>query len=93
MPTYEYNCRLCGETLEVFQAFKDKPLKRHDACGGELRKVLHARGIVFKGSGFYATERRGSSSNGSSGSSDSKDSKAPKETSAKSESKSTTATD
>lgn len=92
MPTYEYNCKQCGETLEVFQAFTDKPLKRHDACGGELRRVLHARGIVFKGSGFYATEHRGSSSNGSSDSS-SKDSKAPKDTPAKSESKSATTTD
>lgn len=58
MPTYEYTCKNCGETLEVFQRFSDKPLKKHDACGGDLKKVFHARGIVFKGEGFYATDGR-----------------------------------
>ncbi len=72
MPTYEYSCKKCGETLEVFQRFSDKPLKKHAQCGGELKKVLHARGIVFKGSGFYATDKRAttaakSSSTGSDG--------------------------
>ena len=62
MPTYEYACRECGENFEVFQSFSDKPLKKHDACGGELKKVFHARGIVFKGPGFYATGNRSSDS-------------------------------
>jgi putative FmdB family regulatory protein len=62
MPTYEYACKSCGETLEVFQSFADKPLKKHKGCGGELKKVFHARGIVFKGGGFYATDSRTSSS-------------------------------
>jgi putative FmdB family regulatory protein len=62
MPTYEYTCKSCGETLEVFQSFADKPLKKHEGCGGELKKVFHARGIVFKGGGFYATDSRASSS-------------------------------
>lgn len=67
MPTYEYRCAKCGETLEVFQSFSDKPLKRHKVCGGDLKKIFHARGIVFKGSGFYATDVRsaGTSGNGS----------------------------
>ena len=58
MPTYEYMCKECGETIEVFQSFSDKPLKKHTECGGELKKVFHARGIVFKGSGFYATDSK-----------------------------------
>lgn len=58
MPTYEYVCKNCGETLEVFQSFSDKPLKKHKECGGELKKVFHARGIVFKGGGFYATDSK-----------------------------------
>ena len=63
MPTYEYVCKNCGETLEVFQSFADKPLKKHKECGGgELKKVFHARGIVFKGGGFYATDSKTSSS-------------------------------
>jgi putative FmdB family regulatory protein len=61
MPTYEYVCKNCGETIEIFQSFSDKPLKKHKTCGGQLQKVFHARGIVFKGSGFYATDSKGSS--------------------------------
>lgn len=60
MPTYEYVCKNCGETLEVFQSFSDKPLKKHADCGGQLQKVFHARGIVFKGGGFYATDSKSS---------------------------------
>lgn len=61
MPTYEYVCKNCGETIEVFQSFSDKPLKKHKECGGDLQKVFHARGIVFKGGGFYATDSKVSS--------------------------------
>lgn len=70
MPTYEYMCRKCGETIEVFQSFSDKPLKKHRDCGGELKKVFHARGIVFKGSGFYATDSKAASSTKTKSSSD-----------------------
>lgn len=58
MPTYEYVCKQCGEQFELFQSFSAKPLKTHDACGGPVQKVFHARGIVFKGSGFYVTDSR-----------------------------------
>jgi putative FmdB family regulatory protein len=58
MPTYEYLCKNCGETVEVFQSFSDRPLKKHKECGGQLQKVFHARGIVFKGGGFYATDSK-----------------------------------
>ena len=76
MPTYEYACKNCGETIEVFQSFSDKPLKKHKACGGALQKVFHARGIVFKGDGFYATDNKPSSKSGSdASSSDSKPTK------------------
>ncbi|HIE21637.1 MAG TPA: FmdB family transcriptional regulator, partial [Acidimicrobiia bacterium] len=61
MPTYEYLCKQCGERFDVFQSFSDRPLKKHDGCDGELQKVFHARGIVFKGDGFYATDGRGKS--------------------------------
>ncbi len=62
MPTYEYTCKDCGENIEVFQSFSDKPLKKCKQCGGTLQKVFHARGIVFKGGGFYATDSKSSSS-------------------------------
>ena len=62
MPTYEYTCKTCGETIEVFQSFSEKPLRKHRDCGGELKKVFHARGVVFKGSWFYSTDSRSSTS-------------------------------
>ena len=61
MPTYEYACKQCGQNFEIFQSFSDKPLKKHEECGGDLQKVFHARGIVFKGSGFYQTDYRSES--------------------------------
>jgi len=83
MPTYEYLCKNCGETIEVFQSFSDKPLKKHKECGGQLQKVFHARGIVFKGGGFYATDSKPaaktkSSDSTSDSSSDSKPKKSEK---------------
>lgn len=78
MPTYEYVCKDCGETLEVFQSFSDKPLKKHKVCGGQLQKVFHARGIVFKGNGFYATDSKPSPSSNEKTSDSSSDSKPKK---------------
>ncbi|HET8740713.1 MAG TPA: FmdB family zinc ribbon protein [Acidimicrobiia bacterium] len=76
MPTYEYVCKNCGEHIEIFQSFSDKPLKKHKECGGDLQKIFHARGIVFKGDGFYATDSKTSvSSSSSSGSDNSKSAK------------------
>jgi len=78
MPTYEYLCKQCGERFDVFQSFSDRPLKKHDGCDGELQKVFHARGIVFKGDGFYATDGRGKSNSSKPAPTDSKKS-APKD--------------
>lgn len=58
MPTYQYTCTECGEPLEAVQKFTDAPLTVCPACGGRLRKVFSAVGIVFKGSGFYRTDSR-----------------------------------
>jgi putative FmdB family regulatory protein len=58
MPTYEYACRSCGTHVEVYQRFSDEPLTECGVCGGPLRKVFHPAGILFKGSGFYATDSR-----------------------------------
>jgi putative FmdB family regulatory protein len=67
MPTYEYACRDCGEHLEVVQSFKDDPLTECGLCGGRLRKVFSAAGIIFKGSGYYVTDSRSKSGKGSEG--------------------------
>jgi len=60
VPTYQYACNACGEGLEVVQKFTDDALTECPACGGDLRKVFSAVGIVFKGSGFYRNDSRGS---------------------------------
>jgi putative FmdB family regulatory protein len=95
VPTYEYACTECGESLEAVQKFSDNPLTVCPACGGRLRKLFSPVGIVFKGSGFYRTDSRSPSSvngskNGSSSadSSDSSGSSAASEKSSGSEAKS-----
>jgi len=60
LPTYEYTCTACGHRLEAVQKFSDAPLSVCPDCGGELRKVYGAVGIVLKGSGFYKTDSRAS---------------------------------
>nr|WSY54222.1 FmdB family transcriptional regulator [Streptomyces sp. NBC_00886] len=93
MPTYQYQCTECGEGLEAVQKFTDDALTECPNCGGRLKKVFSAVGIVFKGSGFYRNDSRGSSSSSSpatakpSTSSDSKPS-APSTSSSSSDSKS-----
>ncbi len=71
MPTYQYQCTDCGEALEVVQAFTDDSLTECPNCGGRLRKLFNAVGIVFKGSGFYRTDSRSGSSSSVGGSSSS----------------------
>ena len=58
MPTYQYVCTECGESLEAVQSFTDDALTTCPACGGRLRKVFSAVGVVFKGSGFYRNDSR-----------------------------------
>jgi putative FmdB family regulatory protein len=71
MPTYRYRCAKCGDEMEIWQSFDEKPKTRHaGGCGGKLQKVMSAAGIVLKGPGFYKTDNRSSksgakSSNGS----------------------------
>jgi putative FmdB family regulatory protein len=57
MPIYTYKCETCGIQFEQQQSFSDQPLTRCPECKKKsLRKVYTPVGIVFKGSGFYATD-------------------------------------
>lgn len=57
MPIYIYHCDNCGVQFEKQQSFSDHPLVRCPECGKKsLKKVYQPVGIVFKGSGFYATD-------------------------------------
>ncbi len=59
MPVYTYRCESCGIRFEQSQKFSDPPLNRCPECGKKtLRKVYQPVGIVFKGSGFYATDHK-----------------------------------
>ena len=58
VPTYQYTCTACEQPLEVVQSFSDAALTECPSCGGRLRKVYGAVGVVFKGSGFYKTDSR-----------------------------------
>ncbi len=63
MPIYQYHCRSCGRDLEIFQHMTDPTLTVCPECQGPIRKIFSPVGIVFKGSGFYATDsKQGSSS-------------------------------
>ena len=64
MPTYQYRCLDCSEPHEAVQRFTDDPLTVCPTCQGPLHKVFSAVGVVFKGSGFYATDNRSSSDKG-----------------------------
>jgi putative FmdB family regulatory protein len=59
MPTYTYQCDNCGVRFDRRQKFSEKPLKTCPECSKKtLRKIFTPVGIVFKGSGFYATDHR-----------------------------------
>ncbi|MER6068856.1 FmdB family zinc ribbon protein [Streptomyces sp. NPDC001817] len=88
MPTYQYQCTECGEGLEAVQKFSDDALTECPSCGGRLKKVFSAVGIVFKGSGFYRNDSRGSTSSSSPASKSSSTSSADSKPSSSSDSKS-----
>ena len=59
MPIYTYRCLNCGVQFDRRQRFSEEPLERCPECEKKaLRKVYTPVGIVFKGSGFYATDHR-----------------------------------
>ena len=64
MPVYTYRCENCGIQFDKTQKFSDPLLTRCPECGKKsLKKVYTPVGIVFKGSGFYATDHRSPSGN------------------------------
>lgn len=67
MPIYTYRCENCGVQFDRQQKFSDPALTRCPECNKKtLRKVYQPVGIVFKGSGFYATDHRSPSGSHSS---------------------------
>lgn len=59
MPTYEYECKKCKRTFDVFQSIMANPLRKCPTCKGSVRRLIgRGAGIIFKGSGFYQTDYR-----------------------------------
>ena len=56
MPIYEYKCTVCDLRFERRQPVDDDPIQSCPSCRGYTRRVLSPAGIIFKGSGFYATD-------------------------------------
>lgn len=62
MPIYTYQCEECGVRFDVRQKFSDDPMAECPECGGFTHRVPQPVGIVFKGSGWYAKDSKGSNS-------------------------------
>lgn len=71
MPLYDYRCAKCGAVTEIRHGFNESHEEPCAKCGGALSRVFNPAPIVFKGSGFYITDSRPSSSSSSSDSSSS----------------------
>lgn len=62
MPLYEYECESCGVHFEKIQSVQSEPIRTCPECSGVVHKIFHPAGIIFKGSGWYITDSRKSSS-------------------------------
>ena len=90
MPVYTYRCENCGVQFERHQSFTDAPLKTCPECRKKsLKKVITPSKVIFKGSGFYATDNRSPSGSSSEKSSEKKESKTEAKTETKTSSEST----
>jgi len=69
VPTYGYRCEQCSLEFEVWQRMSDEAVAACPTCGGKGRRLFFPAGIVFKGTGFYKTDNRKSSTDGGSASS------------------------
>ena len=93
MPLYEYQCVNCNERVEIIQKHSDPPQAPCPSCGNDIKRLLSAPAIQFKGSGFYKTDyASGSSSASTSGGTKSDSSSGDGKSDTKTETKSDTKT-
>jgi len=88
MPIYEYKCHGCGRKFEVRQKFSDAPVKVHEACGGEVERLISVSSLHFKGTGWYVTDYAKGKSSSLGGSNGNSESKSENKSETKSETKS-----
>jgi len=61
MPIYEYRCGKCGFQKEFLRRMSDAPLTDCPKCGKRsFKKLVTAAGFQLKGTGWYATDFKGS---------------------------------
>ena len=64
MPTYTYQCKKCGHAQDIFHGINARPRVKCAECGGRCTRLIGAgAGILFKGSGFYATDYKSKNNN------------------------------
>jgi len=61
MPTYSYQCQVCGNTMDVIQRMSDSTLEKYDCSTCDKKRkvkrvIKGGSGMIFKGSGFYLTD-------------------------------------
>lgn len=62
MPTYEFRCLACGHRFERFLAITAEDPSCCPVCGGAIRRLPSpGAGLIFRGSGFHATDYRSKS--------------------------------
>ena len=71
VPTYDYQCSVCGHPFELRHGFNGSTVRECPVCQGEAYRKIHSVPVIYKGSGFYTTDyaRRGSPASTSSSSS------------------------
>ena len=93
MPLYEYQCQKCGERMEVIQRIAELPSQHCPKCGAEMKKLLSAPAIQFKGSGFYKTDYANKSTKSDTSTDTKSEAKSSTTSETKSDTKSETKTD
>ena len=69
MPVYEYQCKKCGHVFDREHGIGENKKYRCPECSSQnTHKIISKVGVIFKGSGFYATDNRKQNADGGNGS-------------------------
>jgi len=67
VPTYSFACTRCDHRFDEVTSIHDNTTPACRECGAEVRKLFGSVGVTFKGSGFYRTDSRATTSSSSGG--------------------------